>query len=422
MGKTAKTRTFTVPTGGRKTEYTALMPIVVFEEMKDYVGFTEADSDNLRLLAPFAVPLITPTVARFYEAILRHPGARSVLASPDQVTRLRFSLSNWIETLFCGEYGEEYVQSRSMIGRVHVRVGLPQHYMFSAMEVVWQELRDGFRRLNVPGIDAKLSSLHKLLTLETGIMLEVYREDYTERMRELERESLQDQLSHAEHLAHIGQLAASLAHEIKNPLAGISGAIEVIRDNMPVSDGRRPILHEVLRQIARLDGTVKDLLVYARPRPPRFAACNLDRLVLRVIAVLREDPGLRSVQFELEGVSESIAIQADESQMEQVLINLVQNAVQATRDTGRVRVAMRADDEHVTLYVEDHGHGMSDDTCRRAFEPFFTMKSKGTGLGLPICKRIVEAHDGSISISSVVGRGTTVTVRLPRRAKPQDQG
>lgn len=403
-------------------EYTAAMPLVVFDEMKDYVGFTTADEENLRELGRFAEPLIGPTVDRFYTTILRHSGARAVLTTPDQVSRLRFSLMRWVETLFSGKYDETYVRARSEIGRVHVRVGLPQHYMFTAMEVIWQSLRDGFREQPVSNVEARLVSLHKLLTIETGIMLESYKEHYTARVREVEREVVQDQLSHAEHLAQVGQLAASLAHEIKNPLAGISGAIQVIRDNMPLDDGRRPILAEVLRQIARLDGTVKDLLVYARPRPPRFAACNIDRLLRRVLTVMREEPAHRQMQFDEAGLDTSTVIQADESQIEQVLINLIQNAVHASREQGTVRVALVPEVDHLMVVVEDRGEGMNDETTRRAFEPFFTMKSKGTGLGLPICKRIIEAHDGSISISSVVGRGTAVTVRLPRKAKSPSKG
>ncbi|MFN0137622.1 MAG: protoglobin domain-containing protein [Phycisphaerae bacterium] len=398
------------------------MPLVVFEEMKEYVGFTSCDADNLRALGFFIEPLIAPTVDRFYDTILRHPGARAVFTNAEQVSRLRFSLVHWIETLFGGTYDEAYVRARSAIGRVHVRVGLPQHYMFTAMEVIWQDLRDGFRKLPIPDLDERLNSLHKLITIETGIMLQSYKEHYSERVREIEREFMQDQLSHAEHLAQVGQLAASLAHEIKNPLAGISGAIQVIRDNMPLDDGRRPILAEVLRQIARLDGTVKDLLVYARPRPPRFAACNLDRLLRRVLTMMREEPELRQVQFEETGLDSPTAIQADESQIEQVMINLMQNAVQASHDRGSVRVGLVSEIDYVMILVEDRGEGMNDETVRRAFEPFFTLKSKGTGLGLPICKRIIDAHDGSISISSVVGRGTVVTVRLPRKAKSPNQG
>jgi signal transduction histidine kinase len=156
-----------------------------------------------------------------------------------------------------------------------VQVGLPQQYMFAAMQVVWEELERGIRRQGVKDAAAKLASLHKLLTLELAVMLDSYKQSYSEQIRQTEREAVQERLTEARHLAQIGHLAASLAHEIKNPLAGISGAIQVIRDSMKPNEPHRPILDEVLRQVIRLDGTVKDLLVNARPKPPRFRPCRI---------------------------------------------------------------------------------------------------------------------------------------------------
>jgi len=385
-----------------------------FKDMKNYIAFGTRDADNVRTLGAHVRPHLPAIVARFFREVQRHPRTRGVLrGGPEQVHRLREALTKWLESLFCGKYDVEYCRQHAQIGRVHARAGLPQHFMFTAMEVVWQELGQVVRDADPPDADTKLRSLHKLLTLETGIMLESYRESYAAEIRQFERNAVRERLTQAEQLAQIGHLAASLAHEIKNPLAGISGAIQVIRDGMDLEDQWRPILEEVLRQVNRLDGTVKDLLVYARPKPPRFQRCKLNRLIERVLTVLSRERDLQRVRLEYVN-SRQLPLYADEAQIEQLVMNLLHNAAHASPDGGLVRVLTTSNADGFRLVVEDQGHGMDQETWQRAFEPFFTTKARGTGLGLPICRKIVEAHGGTISIRSAVGQGTTVTVRLPR--------
>jgi two-component system sensor histidine kinase HydH len=385
-----------------------------FKDMKNYIAFGTRDAANLRALAPHVRPHLPAVVARFFREVQRHPRTRGGLrGGPQQVQRLEKALSEWLESLFCGEYDVEYCRQHAQIGRVHARVGLSQHFMFTAMEVVRQELSQVVRQADLPDADAKLRALHKLLTLETGIMLESYWESCAAEIRQSERNAVRERLTQAEQLAQIGHLAASLAHEIKNPLAGISGAIQVIRDGMDLEDQWRPILEEVLRQTNRLDGTVKDLLVYARPKPPRFQRCKLNHLIERVLTVLRREPDLQRVCVDYIN-SQQLPLYADEAQIEQLVMNLLHNAAHASPDGGLVRVLTSSNADGLRLVVEDEGQGMDEETCRRAFEPFFTTKARGTGLGLPICRKIVDAHGGTISIRSAVGQGATVTVRLPR--------
>ncbi|HUU95822.1 MAG TPA: ATP-binding protein [Phycisphaerae bacterium] len=385
-----------------------------FKDMKNYIAFGTRDAANLRALAVQVRPHLPAVVARFHREIQRHPRTRAVLSEgPEQVQRLLVAVTEWLESLFCGQYDAEYCRQHAQIGRVHARAGLPQHFMFTAMEVVWQELSQAVRQADPPDAEAGLRALHKLLTLETGIMLESYWESRAAEIRQFERNAVRERLTQAEQLAQIGHLAASLAHEIKNPLAGISGAIQVIRDGMDLEDQWRPILEEVLRQTNRLDGTVKDLLVYARPRPPRFQRCKLNRLIERVLTVLRREPDLQRVRVDYIN-SRQLPLYGDEAQIEQLVMNLLHNAAHASPDGGLVRVLTTSNADGLRLVVEDQGQGMDQETCQRAFEPFFTTKARGTGLGLPICRKIVDAHGGTISIRSAVGQGTTVTVRLPR--------
>lgn len=384
------------------------------QSLMRYVGFREEDARNVRSLAPVVLPHVDEIVEQFYAVLTAQPGAAAVLREgPAQLARLKQTLAHWIERLFGGRYDEAYFAERWEVGRVHVRVGLAQHYMFGAMEVLRQSVEAVVRRSRVREASAGLESLRKLLAIELALMLESYKESYAARVREAERSTMQERLTRAQHLAKIGTLAASLAHEIKNPLAGISGAIQVIRDSMDASAPHRAILAEVLRQIDRLDGTVKDLLIYARPIPPRFQSCELKRVVERCFMLARREPELGDIRFESELDGQLPAIEADEHQIEQLLMNLVLNAAQASQPGDRVRVRARRDGPVVVIHVEDEGCGMDAELCRRAFEPFVTTKSKGTGLGLSICEKIVEMHGGTIELASTPGKGTVASVRLP---------
>ncbi|HNQ24907.1 MAG TPA: protoglobin domain-containing protein [Phycisphaerae bacterium] len=386
----------------------------VFEEMKSYIGFDRADGDNLRSLAPFVEPFFTPVVDCFYRELLRHPKTRAVFTGGDaQIARQRRFLREWLHGLFAGRYDDAYFRERLAIGKAHLNVGLQQQYMITGMELLWRELERRLRATALPEVNAKLVSLHKLLMLELGIMLHSYQESYAERVREMERSAVEEKLTRAEHLAQIGQLAASLAHEIKNPLAGISGAIQIIREAMPEEDPHRAIIAEILGQIRRLDEAVKDLLVYARPNPPKLRPVDLNDVVRAVLTVLREEPELHRVHVVRDGAPGAVPVEADRSQLEQLVINLLINAAQASPDGGIVRVTVSGDAQYGQLRVEDAGEGMSSDVLERAFEPFFTTKAKGTGLGLAICRRIVETHGGGIELQSRPGEGTTAVVTLP---------
>jgi signal transduction histidine kinase len=384
------------------------------EDMKQSIGFTDEDAARVRSLSHHAARLAPAVVERFYDELLRQPGAAVVFSGgAEQIHRLRETLSDWLGEVFAGVYDRDYFEKRLRIGRAHVRVGLAQHFMVAGMEIIWTELERGLSAGGGDGTEAALRSLHKALMLDLAIMLESYKESHSEQARTLERRAVKEQLTRAEHLAEIGQLAASLAHEIKNPLAGISGAIQIMRDGMRADDPHRPIVNEILGQISRLDATVKDLLFYARPNPPRATTLGLSDVVTRVLTLLREEPSLQRVRIIHEPGPPDAAIHADDTQIEQLLMNLILNAAHASPDGGAVHLRITKNADRVRLTVTDKGTGMAPDVRDQAFEPFFTTKAKGTGLGLSICRRIVDAHGGSIELESELGRGTRVIVDLP---------
>ena len=391
------------------------MPHAFLEDMKKHIGFGPEDVANLRSLGPALRGSLGIVMDRFYERLFRVPAARALFTGGQaQLDRQRQVFVQWLADLFTSTYDDAYCERRMAIGRTHVRVGMPQHYMFSAMEIVRQELQAAILRTGLPDIDEKLNSVQKLLMLELAIMLESYKESYASLVRQEERSFAEERVTRSEHLAEVGQLAASLAHEIKNPLAGISGAIQVIRDGMRDDDPHRPIIREIIGQINRLDAAVKDLLIFAKPKPPTLRPCDLNTVINRVVRLLRGTSAFRRVEVVFNPVLVPL-VPADENQIEQLVINLLVNAAHACESNGgTVDVSLSGEADRVRLVVADTGEGMDEKTSQRAFEPFFTTKARGTGLGLSICRKIVDAHGATINLSSARGKGTRVMIDFPR--------
>ncbi len=392
------------------------------QAMKRQVGFTEADSVALRKLAPHADILVPRLVGRFYEQILADPETAAVFTGGEpQLARQREVFGAWVRRVLEGKFDVAQYESTLQIGKTHVRVGLAQYYMVVGIELIWHELRAALRDLALEDIEVIETAAHKLLMLELATMLESYKEFYSAEVRSKERSMVEEKLTRAEHLAEIGQLAASLAHEIKNPLAGISGAIQIMREAMDSDDPHRPIATEILGQVNRLDATVKDLLQYARPVPPCLRHVELDAVVTRVLSVLREEPALRRVRIRCTDPSDDHTLRGDEVQLEQLLMNLIINAAHASEDDGTIDVSLKQQNGVLHLTVEDYGEGMTEETRAQAFDAFFTTKAKGTGLGLSICRRIVEAHGGRMELDSDPGRGTRAVVHLPLTGEGQGE-
>lgn len=231
------------------------------------------------------------------------------------------------------------------------------------------------------------------------------RSDITERKRT--EALLREQAA----LARLGEMAAVVAHEVKNPLAGIRGALQVIGARMPESARDRMVLKDVIERLDGLNDIVQDLLVFARPREPELAPVSLDVLLQRITALLKKDPEHDRTTVEISGPP--VAISADAEQLQIALVNLILNAGQATEGTGRIRVNVTAQDGMCRIAIADDGPGIPPEVRERVFEPFFSTKHRGTGLGLPTAKRIVERHHGTIAIDCPPQGGTVVTIALP---------
>jgi PAS domain S-box-containing protein len=523
-----------------------------FDELKRYVRFTPGDALALAAFRPAAAPHFVRIAQQFYDRIREHEEAHAVFTGEAQIERLQRSLVDWMGRLLGGVYDDAYFEQTSNIGRVHVRVGLPQRYMFTAMALIRVELLR-VAEAETPAPSAPLrDAVTRLLDLELAIMLEAYRDDTLQRVvkkEELQRSLLEkglrpfiDGVEHArvmilgldrggmirlfnaeaervtgygreealgrsfaellfpadlvetdgarirdaaagldepystldslvrtragkvrdvrwslargasedaevtlfavgqdttderiarehaqmhERLAAVGTLAAGLAHEIRNPLNGAQLHISFLHrslDKAGASSEMLDAVHVVESEITRLAQLVSEFLDFARPRPLALKPVSVVALCDRTKALLLPEAAKVSVQIECDLPPNDVVITADGAKLEQVLLNLAQNGIDALASVGGGVLTLRARREprHVRIDVEDNGPGVPS-TDAPIFDAFYSTKPSGTGLGLAIVHRIVTDHHGTIDVESRPGR-TAFRVRLPLEARPSQPG
>ncbi|MDP2307287.1 MAG: protoglobin domain-containing protein [Pseudomonadota bacterium] len=483
--------------------------------MKSWVGFGPDDEDRLRALLPHAKGSLVGLADRFYERILAHPTAAAVLQGDAQVQRLKGTLARWAEELLTGPWDEAYYIRRERIGRVHVEVGLPSRYMFTAMNVYRQGLCDlALQHLPLDQFEPTCTSLVRITDMDLAIMTGTYVESreamqittlqdlivshmpvtvllldaqghvtaatrpssrlfgdvpvigrtfeealppalaaaadlstymvralatgrevtlprvdvllegedrnfrvsivpldhpharvllHVEELTEAIR--TEGRLLRSESLAQLGALSAAVAHELRNPLAGISGAIQVIARSLPAEDRRKPIMDKVEQQVRRLDALVTDLLDFARPTTPRFTDVALKEVAKAVAdLVTREHPG---VAIRISGAAD---VRADTNLVHQILLNLLLNACQAMDGAGEIRITVAPG----LVRVSDSGPGISAENAEKIFQPFYTTRTRGTGLGLAICRKAAAAMNGQLVLAPPVpGSGACFILSLP---------
>jgi PAS domain S-box-containing protein len=225
------------------------------------------------------------------------------------------------------------------------------------------------------------------------------------------RVRIEEQLREQTALARLGEMAAVIAHEVKNPLAGVRGAIQVIGSRLPQDGKDAAMVHEIIARIDALNELMKDLLLFARPPHPKPASVELASLVATTATLLRNDPTLRDVEVQIGGATPHIV--GDPDLLKIVFENLLVNGAQAMRGHGTMHVSIETNDSNCRIAIHDSGPGIPPDVREKIFAPFFTTKARGSGLGLPTAKRLVEAHRGTIHVTCPEDGGTTVTIDLP---------
>jgi signal transduction histidine kinase len=374
------------------------MPETLFEELKRYVAFGPADEQALRELHPVARPHFIRISEVFYDRILQHEAARKVLTEGESmVGRLRHTLVLWMDKLLTGPWNQEYYELRARIGRKHVDIALPQHYMFGAMNVLRQELNEIVDSAFISEPEKLRTirlALGKVLDLELAIMLHTYRED------------LLSQQARTERLSTFGQLVGSIGHELRNPLGVMESSLYILRNRMGPDERAKKHADRIGEQLVIANTIITDLLDMIRDKPLVAESVHLRDVVEGAAMQLQLSIGLepRAPQPEVRG---------DPSQLRQIFVNLLSNAQQAAGPEGVVTLDAQADDARVAVGVSDSGPGVDATVRARLFEPLVTTRQKGIGLGLALVKRIAERHGGTVAYEPGE-KGARFVVRLPR--------
>lgn len=384
--------------------------------LREYVGFDEASARRLGALAPRMRRFYQGIVDEFYDAILSDPGTRAVLKNESQVDRLKVSLRDWLEGLFCGPYDESYFEKRARIGRMHVKVGLEQRYMLSAMNLIRTGLHRGLAEISTDGLGQTLDhrAIDQICDIELAIMLETYREDYVLK-----------KTAEAESLAVMGRLTAGLAHEVRNPLNAAKLQLDVLRRNAAgVRDEstRRKIERRtnlVQDELRRLSLLLDDFLNLARARRLDPVRCDAYALLTEVVELRRPEIESQGIEFIDDIDAVPCQLVAERDRLKQVVNNLITNAVEAVSGCRQpcIRIESRAGRHgRWEVAIIDNGPGISADVAERAFESFVTTKDAGTGLGLAIVKRIVDLHGGRAKLRPEPEGGTRASFWIPTEA------
>ena len=259
------------------------------------------------------------------------------------------------------------------------------------------------------------------LHLSVGEMLVAGEKKFVGMLHDLTaRKRMEQQLSEQQSLAKIGEMAAVLAHEIRNPLAGIRGAMQVMAARYEPGSKEGMVTKEIIARVDTLSELMQDLLLYARPPKPRPAPVDLKRLIQTIVELLSRDPDVSGMQVSVEGSAP--LVHADPELLKIVFQNLLINGAHAMAGRGELHVRLTGNGQLSSVAFTDHGPGIPADIRDKIFTPFFTTKVRGTGLGLPTARRLVEAQGGTIAVECPSDGGTTVLVQVPVLTSQPDPG
>jgi len=382
------------------------------DELFRYVGLTDEDRMRLVALHPVLEPKFAQIAGRFYDAVWADPRAAAVLSGPAQTERLRLTLIDWMSTGLLGPHDERFYEKRSRIGRRHVQIGLAQEYMFTAMNVVRIAYQEAILAAFPAGeLGPMLGAANKLLDIELAIMVRHYQLDSEAKLIARERRT------QADRIAAMQSMTAGLAHEVRNPLNAAKLQLELLdrRLRREHDDPRLTEPSELAgKEIDRLTLLLNDFLAFARPPELHLEERDIAELVRHVCEAERPGATKRGASLELVVAPPTLVARVDAMKVHQIVANLVRNAVEAVTANGHVTVELEGDYEAFTVRVQDDGAGIPPDVRARIYEPFFSTKESGTGLGMSIVHSLVTLHAGSIELDTG-NRGTRFEVTIPRR-------
>jgi signal transduction histidine kinase len=378
------------------------------EELKRNVRFTPADAALVASFAQHAAPHFPRIAGEFYERIREHEDADRVLDGDEQIVRLKTSMVAWLGRLFGGVYDDGYFETSKALGRLHVNIGLPSRYVSAAMSLLRSALIAvvSERTRTIEEALRIIDAVSRLIDIDLALMLDSYHDHLASRVRaEQERR-----------LTALGTLAAGLAHEIRNPLNGARLHVAFLERELTARASSEAVdaVRVIEREIDRMARLLSDFLDYAEPRPLVSGPIVASTFMARCVALVRLSAAARNVSVELDLPPGEVTFQADAARLERVIVNLLTNAVEALSSGGTARIRLRREPSAVRFDVEDDGPGAP--VGAPLFDPFYTTKHDGTGLGLSVAHRIIADHGGTIEVDSRPGR-TVFRVQLPHPSK-----
>jgi signal transduction histidine kinase len=387
--------------------------VTFLEEIFGYVGFTDEDRARLTALHPRLAPRFPAIAHRFYESVLSNAAAAAVLTGAAQIERLRAVLVDWMSTGLLGPHDERFYDKRTRIGRRHVAIGLSSQYMFTAMNVIRLAYQDCIREL-YPAAEAfaVLRSVHKLLDCELAIMVQHYERDTQQQL------VLRERRAQAERLLAMQTMSAGLAHEVRNPLNAAKLQLELLerRLHRQSDDPRLTGPTELAqKEIERLTALLNEFLAFARPPELHPQEHDIVAIVRQVVDLERITAEERGATLDLVAEPSQLLGQVDAAKLHQLVLNLVRNACEAVSAGGHVTVHVSPSpgEAHCQIRVTDDGPGIPEHVRARIYEPFFSTKEGGTGLGMSIVHSLVSLHGGAIELQTGPD-GTTFDVVIPR--------
>jgi signal transduction histidine kinase len=382
----------------------------LYQELRTYVGWTDADAEQLPKLKRVLESSFGAVIDDFYEEIARHPGTLRVITGGDeQIARLKQTLRRWLTDLFSGPYDDEFVMRRFRVGQRHVEIRLDQFYTNVAMSRIRGRLLEALSSHEPESRsdrEAGIQALNRILDLDMAIIDFAYNRAFAVREQQQER------------LATLGRVSGGIAHELRNPLNAIQTSVYYLlnaRDASP--DKRQEHLERISRQVGISDNVITALSRFARLPTPILRPIDLCDLVEQS---LDANPLPDNIELQRNRSGTYPHVAGDQEQLAIVLGNLIRNACDAMPDGGRLTLtcedlAAKVDDEpaRFALSVSDTGCGISPDVLPQIMEPLFSTKTRGLGLGLALAQSIVKRHGGELSVTSEPGRGTTFTMTFP---------
>jgi signal transduction histidine kinase len=399
----------------------------LWDECKRFLDFGPEDAERLKTVLSPSRDEITSLVDLFYEHLLSFEKTRHVLAREDIAGRLKAAQQRYLRTLTESDFGAAYLQDRLRIGLVHERIGLAPRWYLGAYWIYIRELLPKLLPATADEDSARVLSLLKIILLDMMLVTESYVgrtlalvREQNERLEQIVAERTQ-QLSKWERLAAVGSMAAKVAHEIRNPLSSVTLNVELLSDEVAGYDQcdtreATELLRSIQSEVDRLRRLMDEYMSFARMPLTNLERVDVRELVTQIAQFSTPELKRHGIEIEVVAPGVSPELFLDRDQIRQVMLNLLRNSREAMPGGGKITIRIDQDpDEGVEVGIVDTGVGIDPSNLERVFDPFYSTKDMGTGLGLAFVRQVLTEHGGRITCTSQPGRGAAFRLVFPER-------